>query len=72
MRWANKLVLRLRSLLRRERIDHELDDEIQFHLEHQIEENMAAGMSTDERAMRRVVKSADWRRSERSAAMCAE
>jgi hypothetical protein len=25
MRWADKLLLRLRSLLRRERIDHELD-----------------------------------------------
>jgi putative ABC transport system permease protein len=48
MRWADKLLLRLRSLLRRERVDHELDDELRFHLEQQIEENLAAGMSPDE------------------------
>ena len=48
MRWADKLLLRLRSLLRRERIDHELDDELRFHLEQQIEENLAAGMSPED------------------------
>ncbi|PYT23442.1 MAG: hypothetical protein DMG58_28105, partial [Acidobacteria bacterium] len=48
MRWADKLLLRLRSLLRRERVDHELDDELQFHLEQQIEENLAAGVTPEE------------------------
>ncbi|HXI43714.1 MAG TPA: ABC transporter permease [Bryobacteraceae bacterium] len=48
MRWADKLLLRLRSLVRRERIDNELDAELRFHLEQQIQENLAAGMSDDE------------------------
>ena len=48
MRWADKLLLRLRSLLRRERIEHELDDELRFHIEQQIEENLAAGMTPEE------------------------
>jgi hypothetical protein len=48
MRWADKLLLRLRSLLRRERIEHELDDELRFHIEQQIGENLAAGMTPEE------------------------
>jgi predicted permease len=37
--------LRLRSLFRREQVTRELDREIQFHLDQQIAENVAAGMS---------------------------
>src|SRR5207237_224975 len=48
MRWLDKLLLRLKSLLRREHIDHELDDELRFHLEQQIEENLASGMTLAE------------------------
>jgi predicted permease len=48
MRWSDKLLLRLRSLFRRERIDHELDDELHFHLEQQIEEKLAAGLTPEE------------------------
>src|SRR5229473_3375441 len=48
MRWADKLLLRVRSLLRRERIDHELDEELRFHIEQQIEENLAAGLTPEE------------------------
>src|SRR5947208_17161581 len=48
MRWANKLLLRLRSLFRRPAVDHELDAELRFHLEQQIAENLAAGMSLEE------------------------
>jgi putative ABC transport system permease protein len=40
--------LRLRGLLHRHRIARELDDEIRFHLDQQIAENIAAGMSRDE------------------------
>jgi hypothetical protein len=38
----------VRSLLHRERIDHELDDELRFRLEQQIEENLGACMSLRE------------------------
>jgi predicted permease len=48
MQSFDKLRLRLRSLLRRERVDRELDAELRFHLEQQIEENIASGMSPDE------------------------
>jgi hypothetical protein len=48
MRWADKLLLRVRSILRRERIENELDDELRFHLEQQIEENIAAGFTPEQ------------------------
>ncbi len=48
MRWANKLLLRLRSLSLRPDVEGELDDELRFHLEQQIKENLAAGMSAEE------------------------
>src|SRR5438105_1256886 len=48
MFWAQRLWLRLRSLFVRQRIAKRLDDEIEFHLEQQIAENIAAGMSREE------------------------
>ncbi|HEV2206926.1 MAG TPA: ABC transporter permease [Candidatus Acidoferrales bacterium] len=48
MRWPSKLKLRAASLLRRERADSELDDELRFHIEKQIAANVAAGMPPDE------------------------
>lgn len=48
MRWYHKLPLRLRSLLHKERIEQELSDEFQFHLQHQAEEFIAQGMSGEE------------------------
>ncbi len=46
--WIRRLWLRLQSLFHRDRSAQQLDDEIQFHLEQQIAENLAAGMSRDE------------------------
>jgi predicted permease len=48
MVWARRFWLRLQTLFHRRRIAHELDDEIQFHLEQQVAENIAAGMSPEE------------------------
>jgi len=48
MRWADKLLLRLRSLFRRSSVEQELDAELRFHFEQQIEENLAKGMSPEE------------------------
>jgi len=48
MRWADKFLLRLRSLFRRRELEQELDDELRFHLERQIEENLSAGMTPEE------------------------
>ncbi len=46
--WARQLWLRLQTLFRRERVAQRLDDEVQFHLEQQIAENIAAGMNAQE------------------------
>ncbi len=48
MRWLSKLSLRLRSLLRRDAVNSELDDELRLHIDRQIEQNIAAGMPPDE------------------------
>ncbi|HEX7958569.1 MAG TPA: ABC transporter permease [Terriglobales bacterium] len=48
MRWQDKLRLRLRSLFARNAVEQELDAELRFHLEEQIAENVASGMSAEE------------------------
>jgi hypothetical protein len=47
MRWLQKLRTQL-ATLRRSRADTDLDTELRFHLDQQITENLAAGMSSDE------------------------
>ncbi len=44
-RWVDVVRLRLRSLFRRERVESELDRELRAHVEAQVEENVARGMS---------------------------
>jgi len=44
MRLLQLLRLRVRSLFQRGAADRELDDELRFHLDHQVEQNIAAGM----------------------------
>ena len=46
--WLYSIPLRLRSLLRRTRVEQELDEELQFHLEHKIEEYRARGLSPED------------------------
>ena len=48
MSCARRLWLRLLALVDRRRRDQLLDDEMQFHLEQQIAENIAAGMNQEE------------------------
>jgi hypothetical protein len=48
MVWVQRLWLRIQSLWHRSRSAQQFDDEIQFHLEQQIAENIAAGMSREE------------------------
>jgi predicted permease len=47
-RWRYTLPLRLRSLFRRDKVEHELNDELLFHIDRQIDEHMARGMKRDE------------------------
>src|SRR5215471_859828 len=48
MLWIQRVRLRLRTLFFRKHAIQELNDEMQFHLEQQIAENVAAGMSQEE------------------------
>jgi len=54
MRGITVLRLRLRSLFQRDRVDRELDEELQYHLEREMEERVNAGMDPGE--ARRVVR----------------
>ena len=47
------LLFRLRSLIRRETVESEMEDELRFHSEHQVEKYLKAGMSRDQ-ALRQV------------------
>ena len=44
----NDLLFRLRSLLRRRAVENELDDELRFHLEQQVEKHVRAGFTREE------------------------
>src|SRR5215216_1294162 len=44
----NRLRLRLRALLRKAQMERELAEELRFHLEKEVEQNMARGMNAEE------------------------
>ena len=46
--WLYTIPLRLRSLFRSRHVEQELNEELQFHLEHKIEEGIAYGLSPKE------------------------
>src|SRR5437868_9847399 len=46
--WWFTAPLRLRSILRGRRVERELNEELQFHLDHKIEEGIASGLSPRE------------------------
>ncbi|MFY9937105.1 MAG: ABC transporter permease [Silvibacterium sp.] len=48
MRWLDKLRVRNEMLFRRRRAADQLDDELRFHVEQQVAENIAAGMGVEE------------------------
>jgi hypothetical protein len=48
----NKLRLRLRALFFKSRLESELEDELRFHLEKEIELNKVRGMSAEEGDLR--------------------
>ena len=57
MRWIKKVRLRLRSLFRSTRVEQELDEELQYHVDHLVEDYTAAGMPPSEaryRALREM------------------
>src|SRR5262245_16950714 len=48
MRWWRELTFIVRRLINRRRVERELDEEINTHLEMEIEQNIASGMSPEE------------------------
>jgi hypothetical protein len=48
MQWLSELASSQRFLYRRRREEQQLDEELQFHLQRQIEHNRAAGMPPEE------------------------
>jgi predicted permease len=62
-RWLTQFRLALRSVFLRKRIDQELDEELQYHLERQIREGLNTGLTPEEaryaasRAMGGITKS---------------
>ena len=48
MRWLRTIAMRLQMLLQRNDATSRLDNELQFHIDQQIAENLACGMSADE------------------------
>jgi len=48
MRFLDVVRKRLRSAFRRGRVEDELEEELRYHLEREIDENVAAGMSIEE------------------------
>src|SRR5579863_10178764 len=47
-KWYYTIPLRLRSLFRRDTVEQELDDELQFHLDRHTEMQMAKGLPPEE------------------------
>src|SRR5882762_2350447 len=47
-RWFRQLTLRLRTLFQRNRVERELEEEFQFHIEQRIELEIARGLSPEE------------------------
>lgn len=54
-KWLYTVPLRLRSLLRRDAVERELNDELKYHLEEKTREYVAAGLSAEE-AQRRAAR----------------
>ena len=76
--WLAGLRSALRSIVRRKRAEDELNEEIQYHLERQIDEGLRAGLAPEEaryaalRAMGAIDKSKDECRDQRSANVVGE
>lgn len=62
--WSYRLPLLLRSVFRRGRVERELDEELAYHFERMVEQNVARGMSVDaaRAAARRALGEPDLRK----------
>src|SRR6266545_7517688 len=65
-RWFRRLALQLRTLFQRDRVERELEEEFQFHIEHRTELEIARGLSPEEArcAALRAMDGAEQRKEE--------
>jgi predicted permease len=56
MRWFDKIRMAVRSMVWREVAESELDEELRFHLERQIAENVKVGMTPEEARHRAMIE----------------
>jgi len=56
MHWTRRLVWRLEVLFRKGRLESDLDEELRYHLEKEIQENLRKGMSPEEARRRAGVE----------------
>lgn len=47
-RWLGQTILRLRTLFQRNRVERELEEEFQFHIEQRVQIEIARGLSPEE------------------------
>ena len=59
MYWFRKLRLRVRALTQKEQLDARMDEELRSHIEMQTQENIEAGMSSEE-ARRAALREFGW------------
>src|SRR5260370_24134885 len=48
MRWLQSVLHRIRNLFRKDSLESETDQELRFHLEHEIAQHVSRGMSAGE------------------------
>src|SRR5713226_10648268 len=48
MRWLQSVLHRIRNLFRKDSLERETDQELRFHLEHEIAQHVSRGMSAEE------------------------
>jgi predicted permease len=66
MQWSHQVWMRFQTFFRRHRFTEQLSDEVRFHLEEQIAENIAAGMSPEDAryAAMRLFGNSTWLKEE--------
>src|SRR5882724_6078206 len=66
MQWPQQVWMRLRTLFRRNRFTEQLSNEVRFHLDEQIAENITAGMSPEDAryAAMRLFGNSTWLKEE--------
>ena len=72
MRFSTILRLRLRSLFLPTQVEHELEEELRYHLERQVDENVAAGMRHEHARLAALRSVHGFEQRKRSVATCVE